>query len=63
MLLGRQAGAAIKSRLSGGGVSSAVIDVITANEQVAHNADAALGITLTPLSETLAKILSGRPTT
>ncbi len=57
-------GAAIKSRLSGGGVSPAVIDVITANEQVAHNADAALGITLTPLSDTLAKILpTGRPTT
>ncbi len=57
-------GAAIKSRLSGGGVSPAVIDVITANGHVAHNADADLGITLTPLSDTLAKILpSGRPTT
>lgn len=56
-------GAAIKSRLTGGGVSPAVIDVITANEQVAHNADADLGITLTPLSDTIAKILpTGRPT-
>ena len=57
-------GAVLKSGLSGGGVSPTVIDVITANERVAHNADADLGITLTPLSETLAKILAaGRPTT
>ncbi len=53
-------GAALKSRLSGGGMTPAVIDVITADEHVAHNADADLGITLTPLAETLAKILPGR---
>ena len=55
-----KAGAALKSRMSGGGMTPAVIDVITANEHVAHNADADLGITLTPLAETLAKILPGR---
>ena len=49
--------------LSGGGITPTVIDVITANEDVPHNADADLGITLTPLAETLAKILAGRPTT
>ena len=53
-------GAAMNSRMSGGGVTPAVIDVITANEHVAHNADADLGITLTPLAETLAKILPWR---
>ena len=57
-------GAAIRSRVSGGGVTPTVIDVITANESVAHNADADLGVTLTPLSETIEKILSiGRRTT
>lgn len=56
-----KAGAALKSRLSGGGMTPAVIDVITANEHIAHNADADLGITLTPLADTLAKILPRRP--
>ena len=56
-------GAALRSRLTGGGITPTVIDVITANEDVPHNADADLGITLTPLAETLAKILAGRPTT
>ena len=56
-------GATVRSRISGGGVTPAVIDVITANEQVAHNADADLGITLTPLNQTLGKILPRRPTT
>jgi uncharacterized protein YbjT (DUF2867 family) len=56
-------GAAVRSRLSGGGITPTVIDVITANEDVPNNADADLGITLTPLAETLAKILPGRPTT
>jgi uncharacterized protein YbjT (DUF2867 family) len=56
-------GAALRSRISGGGITPTVIDVITANEDVPHNADADLGITLTPLAETLAKILPGRPTT
>ena len=56
-------GAALRSRISGGGITPTVIDVITANEDVPHNADADLGITLTPLAETLAKILPRRPTT
>lgn len=51
-------GAAIGSRLSGGGVTPTVIDVITTSERVTHNADADLGVTLTPLSETLEKILA-----
>jgi hypothetical protein len=45
------------SRLKGGGFSPTVIDVITADEVVEKNAAAELGITLTPLSETLKKIL------
>jgi NADH dehydrogenase len=51
-------GAAINSRLKGGGVTPTVIDVITTSETVTHNADAALGVTLTPLSKTLDKIAS-----
>jgi NADH dehydrogenase len=51
-------GAAIGSRMRGGGVTPTVIDVITTAEHVAHNADADLGITLTPLSETLDKIVA-----
>jgi hypothetical protein len=50
-------GAAIMSRLKGGGISPTVIDVITADEVVEKNADRELGITLTPLSDTLQKIL------
>ncbi len=50
--------AAIGSRITGGGVTPTVIDVITTSEVVAHNADADLDVTLTPLSETLDKILT-----
>ena len=50
--------AAIASRLKGGGISPTVIDVITADEVVEKNADADLGIHLTPLTATLEKILS-----
>ena len=49
-------GAAVTSRLRGG-ITPAVIDVITTNEAVASNADAALGIELTPLDQTLAKLV------
>ena len=35
-----------------------VIDVITANETVHRNANLELGVTLTPLSATLEKLLS-----
>ena len=52
-----KAGAAITSRVRGGGVSPTVIDVITTDEVVETNADIALGISLTPLSATLEKIL------
>jgi len=34
-----------------------VIDVITSNEHVHENADVALGVTLTPLSTTIEKLL------
>lgn len=50
-------GAFVSSTLSGGGMSPAVIDVITADEVVAHNADTELGLSLTPLAETLRKIV------
>ena len=51
-------GAAITSRLRGGGISPTVIDVITTSEVVQKNADAELGISLTPLSTTIQKILA-----
>ena len=50
-------GAAITSGLKGGGISPAVIDVITANEFVEINADKDIGITLTALSATLDKLV------
>ncbi len=49
--------AAIGSRLKGGGITPTVIDVITKDEVVAHNADGDLNISLTPLQNTLEKIL------
>jgi len=51
-------GAAMNSRMKGGGVTPTVIDVITTSETVAHNADGELGVTLTPLSKTLDKIVT-----
>ena len=51
-------GAAIVGRTRLGGMTPAVIDVITSDEAVDENADVALGITLTPLSATLQKLLS-----
>ncbi len=53
-----KAGAAIMSRARGGGISPTVIDVITADEVVETNADVELGVSLTPLSTTLEKIVS-----
>ena len=50
--------AAITSRVKGGGISPTVIDVITSDEVVQANADATLGISLTPLNTTLSKILN-----
>lgn len=49
--------AAAGSRLRGGGMTPTVIDVITTAEEVTNNTDAAFGITLTPLRDTLAKFL------
>ncbi len=51
-------GAAVTSALKGGGMSPDVIDVITSSEVVQDNADAELGISLTPLSRTLETILT-----
>ena len=53
-------GAAVRGRLRGGGITPTVIDVITADEEVEANADSALGIELTPLRETLAKLKEKR---
>ena len=50
-------GAAITSRLSGGGMSPTVIDVITSSEVVKINAEVEMGGSLTPLSRTLEKLL------
>ncbi len=44
-----------------GGLTPAVIDVITSDETVERNADGELGITLTPLSATLDKLCQTRP--
>lgn len=49
--------AGITSTLRGGGFTPTVIDVITQDEVVAHNASAELGVSLTPLTRTLEKIL------
>jgi uncharacterized protein YbjT (DUF2867 family) len=50
-------GATLMGVFRRGGITSAVIDVITTGESVHHNADADLGITLTPLSTTLQKLV------
>lgn len=49
--------AAISSRIKGGGITPTVIDVITMDEVVDKNSDGELSITLTPLQNTLEKIL------
>ena len=51
-------GAAITSIIKGGGITPTVIDVITQDEIVKTNADSALGITLTPMKQTLEKMTS-----
>lgn len=50
-------GAAINSRLKGGGITPTVVDVITMDEVVTDNADEALDLQLTPLEHTLQKII------
>jgi len=52
-------GSALIGMVRRGGMTPAVIDVITATETVGANADAELGVTLTPLSVTLEKLLPG----
>ena len=49
-------GAGVAGLTRTGGMTPTVIDVITSDEVVAHNADIDLGISLTPLSDTLAKL-------
>lgn len=53
-------GAAIAGWRRRGGMTPAVIDVITSSESVHENADIALGVTLTPLSKTLEKLLPAK---
>jgi NADH dehydrogenase len=50
-------GAAFAGWTRRGGMTPAVIDVITSSEAVHENADVALGVTLTPLSTTIEKLL------
>ena len=55
--------ATLASRIAGlvrsGGLTPAVIEVITSDEEVAGNADGDLGVSLTPLPETLARLCRG----
>lgn len=51
-------GAALGGALRGGGVTPTVLEVITADETVDANADAVLGISLTPLDATLKKTVA-----
>jgi len=50
-------GAAVAGWTRRGGMTPTVIDVITSSEHVQENADVALGVTLTPLSTTIEKLL------
>jgi NADH dehydrogenase len=52
-----KAGAAVAGVKRQGGMTPTVIEVITSNEAVEKNADVELGITLSPLSATLEKLL------
>jgi NADH dehydrogenase len=54
-------GAALAGWKKRGGMTPSVIDVITSSEAVRANADVALGVTLTPLSATLRKLLPSEP--
>ncbi len=51
-------GASVAGWTRHGGMTPTVIDVITSSEHVHENADVALGVTLTPLSKTIEKLLS-----
>jgi hypothetical protein len=52
--------ARLKGLLRSGGITPTVIDVITADELIATNADIDLRLTLTPLKTTVKKILEQR---
>ena len=54
-------GATLASTVRTGGMTPTVIEVITSDEAVDHNADSDLGVSLTPLSDTLAKLTEQRP--
>jgi len=53
-----KAGAAVRAALTGSGFTPTVVEVITQDEVVERNADVDLGMTLTPLTETLRRILA-----
>ena len=53
-------GAALASTVRSGGMTPTVIDVITSDEAVHQNADGDLGVSLTSLSDTLAKIVQNQ---
>lgn len=48
--------AAVSHTIKRAGISPAILEVITCDETVTHNADSDLGVQLTPLSKTLEKI-------
>ena len=50
-------GATIAGMVRTGGMTPTVIEVITSDEAVHDNADGALGVSLTPLADTLAKLV------
>jgi NADH dehydrogenase len=52
-----KAGAAVRSAVTSSGFTPTVVDVITRDEVVDKNADVELGLALTPLIETLRRIL------
>ena len=54
-------GAALASMVRTGGMTPTVIDVITSDEAVDHNADGDLGVSLTSLADTLVKLLGAQP--
>ena len=54
-------GARLAGLVRAGGMTPDVIDVITSDEAVERNADADLGIRLTPLADTLARVCGTRP--
>jgi len=51
-------GATLAGLFRTGGMTPAVIDVITSDESIDHNADGDLDVRLTPLPDTLAKLVS-----